>query len=189
MRTRISRATLVGALAALPACASSAGSTAREGPVILVLDEREARLSAALGRHVSVDQRPISDSLPAVPARAYQALVTAYSGLGVREVVSNPETGLIAIAEHRARGTIAGQRPSRFVSCGTTLTGARADEDLLVVSVVSRIKPVGADASIVETHVVATATDARGSGYRQACTSTGQLELRLHEAAKAALGS
>jgi hypothetical protein len=179
---------LAATLAGTAACASRRAPDARP-PVIVVLDEREGRLSAALGRHVTVDDRPIADSLAAAPDRAHRALVAAYSGLGIPDVIANPTTGLVAIAEHRVRGTFARERPSRFLSCGTTLTGPRADEDLVLLTVVSRLRPAGPAASIVETRVVATSTDTRGTGARQPCTTTGQLEARLHQAAKEALGS
>lgn len=177
---------LVGA--GIAACASSRAAESRP-PTIVVHDEREGRLSAALGRHVTIDDRPVADSLAAPPDRAHRALVAAYSGLGIPDVIANPTTGMVAIAEHRVRGSFARERPSRFVSCGTTLTGPRADEDLVVLTVVSRLRPAGPSSSIVETRVVATSTDTRGSGARQACTTTGQLEVRLHGAVKAALGS
>ena len=176
------------AVAAGAACGSRRAQEPRP-PVIVVLDEREGRLSAALGRHVTVDDQPIADSLTATPDRAHRALVAAYSGLGIADVIANPTSGLVAIAEHRVRGTFARERPSRFISCGTTLTGPRADEDLVLLTVVSRLRPAGPAASVVETRVVATATDTRGTGARQPCTTTGQLETRLHAAAKAALGS
>jgi hypothetical protein len=180
--------TLVGTGLGGVACGSRQAAAARP-PVIVVLDEREGRLSAALGRHVTIDDQPIADSLAAAPDRAHRALVAAYSGLGIPDVIANPTSGLVAIAEHRVRGTFARERPSRFISCGTTLTGARADEDLVLLTVVSRLRPAGPSTTIVETRVVATSTDTRGTGARQACTTTGQLEVRLHGAAKAALGS
>jgi len=174
-------------LAAL-SCASRP-ARAPQDPVVVVFDEREGRLSAALGRHVTVDDRPVSDSLPAPLDLAHKALVDAYSALGVADVVVNPSTGLVAIAEHRVRGTLAGQRPSRFISCGTTLTGPRADEDLVILTAVSRVRAAGPGASIVETRVVGTSMDTRGTGARQACTSTGHLEVRLHQAARTRLGA
>jgi hypothetical protein len=189
LRPATTLAPLVASLTLLasPACASRPDPATRS-PVVVVFDEREARLSAALGRHVSVDDRPVPDSLPAPPDRAHKALVAAYSSLGVPDVIVNPGAGLVAIAEHRVRGSLAGQRPSRFISCGTTLTGPRADEDLVVLTAVSRVAAAGSG-SVVETRVVATSTDSRGTGARQACTSTGQLEIRLHQAARAALGT
>jgi hypothetical protein len=184
---------IVAAVAGVTLCGSLACAARRQPaprpPVVVVFDEREGRLSAALGRHVTVDDRPVSDSLPAPAERAHRALVAAYSDLGIPDVIANPAIGLVAIAEHRVRGTLARQRPSRFISCGTTLTGPRADEDLLVVTVVSRLRAAGPATTVVETRVVGTSMDTRGTGARQACTSTGQLEVRLHEAAKAALAS
>jgi hypothetical protein len=43
--------------------------------------------------------------------------------------------------------------------------------------------------SRIDTRIVATAIDVTGTGGRQPCTTTGELEARLHKMVKAAVGS
>jgi hypothetical protein len=56
-----------------------------------------------------------------------------------------------------------------------------------VLSVVSWAKPDGSNTRI-ESRIVGNATDSGGTGLRMPCTTTGELESRIHKAAKAALG-
>jgi hypothetical protein len=179
----------VAILLAAAACSSGGRSDPATPAPVVVVDDREAILSAALGRHVAVNDPPATDSFPAPLATTHRALVAAYTGLGIPANIVDAETGLVAVTESRVRGELAGSRASRFLSCGRTVTGERADEDRVTLTVISRLTPSGTSASRVETRVVATAIDTRGTSARQGCTSTGELEARLHRAAKQALGT
>lgn len=181
-------APLLGLAAACSSAPAPASGAAEPAPIV-INDEREARLSAALGQHVPVDNLPAIDSLPAPLQSAHRALVAAYAELGIPATIVDPAGTLVAVTEFRVRGEIARTRASRFLSCGATLTGARADEDRVLLSVVSRLTPSGSSSTRIETRVVATATDTRGTGSRQACTTTGELEARLLRGARKALGS
>ena len=172
---------------AVVACAS-AGPAGAPAPKV-INDEREANLSAALGQRVTTDDMRVSESLDALRADAYRALIAAFAKLGLPAELTNPSSGLVAVAEKRVSGTLAGEPLSRFLSCGETMTGARANQDRIMLSVVSYAKPVGSTASRLETRVVATAIDVTGTGGRQPCTTTGELETRLHRMVKAAVGS
>jgi hypothetical protein len=182
-------------LIAATACASggaasapSSSATAQPDPVIVV-DEREARLSAALGTHVTVDDVTAVDSLPASEKRAHEALVLAYEAVGFRSLLVNPATGLVAVAGMTVRGALSRQPLSRFVSCGSTIAGPRADQDRISLSVVTHVKPAATTGwTRVETRVVATATDTQGTAGRQGCTTTGQLETNILQAARKTLG-
>ena len=183
-------ATLVGlgACAARPTPGVASPRSSEPAPVIII-DEREARLSAALGTHVVVDDLTQVDSLPAPPAKAQEALVRAYEAVGFRSLLVNPATGLVAVADTVVRSAFARQPMSRFVSCGATISGPRADQDRISLSVVTHVKPGTTTGwSRVETRVVATATDTQGTGGRQGCTTTGLLEAQILEAARKTLG-
>jgi hypothetical protein len=180
----------LGTLFLTAACSSGgrAGAAAAPAPVI-VLDEREARLSAVLGTHVIVDDLTSVDSLPATQAKAHEALVLGYEAVGFRSLLVNPGTGLVAVADMAVRSTFAQQPLSRFVSCGSTIAGPRADQDRVSLSVVTHVKPGSTPGwSRVETRVIATATDTQGTGGRQGCTTTGLLESRILKAARKSLG-
>jgi hypothetical protein len=169
------------------ACASGGGATTPAPKVIT--DEREAALSAALGHRVTADDMTVSESLRALRAQAHRELIAAYAKLGIPAELVNPSTGLVAVTERRVSNTLAGEPLSRFLSCGETMTGARANQDRVVLSIVSYAKPVGMSGSRIETRVVATAIDVTGTGGRQPCTTTGELEGRLHRMVKAAVGA
>jgi hypothetical protein len=169
------------------ACASAGGSGARAPEVIT--DEREAALSAALGHRITADDMTVSESLEVPRVQVYRELIAMYAKLGIPAELVNPSTGLVAVTEKRVSNTLAGERLSRFLSCGETMTGSRADQDRIVLSVISYAKPVGMSGSRVETRVVATAIDVSGTGNRQPCTTTGQLEARLHNMVKTAVAS
>jgi hypothetical protein len=183
-------AAALAALVTVAACGSQGGSgTAAPAPApVVITDEREGALSGALGQRVILDDPTVGEPIAAPSGQAYQALIAVYSELGIPATVVNPNTGLVASVDRRVFGRLGGTNLSRFLSCGESMTGARADQDRIVLSVVSRVRPDGADKSRVETRVVATATGVGGTSDRMPCTTTGELEARIHRAAKAALG-
>jgi hypothetical protein len=176
---------VIMALAAT-ACAS-AGGPGTPAPEIIT-DEREAALTSALGQRVITDDLTVSESLEVPRAQTHRELIAAYAKLGIPAELINPSTGLVAVTEKRVSQALAGELLSRFLSCGETMTGSRANQDRIVLSVVSYAKPVGMSGSRLETRVVATAIDVSGAGTRQPCTTTGELEGRLHRMVKAAVG-
>jgi hypothetical protein len=197
MRHRVWRTVALAIPITAAACASGPRGKAsppesvptNQAAPVIILDEREARLSAALGTHVRVDDVTHLDSLPAPEAKAHEALVLGYQAVGFRSLLVNPATGLVAVADMPVRSTFARQPLSRFVSCGSTIAGPRADQDRVSLSVVSHVKPATTPGwSRVETRVVATATDTQGTGGRQGCTTTGALEVQILGAARKTLG-
>jgi hypothetical protein len=120
--------------------------------------------------------------------QVYRELIAAYAKLGIPAELVNPSTGLVAVTEKRVSAMLAGERLSRFLSCGEMMTGPRADQDRIMLSVISYAKPVGMSDSRIETRIVATAFDVSGTSSRQPCTTTGQLEARLHKMVKEGVG-
>ena len=169
-------------------CSSGGGATASTPAPIVVNDERDAVLSAAMGERVISTDQAIYESVAMAPDKVYQALIVAYSELGVPATIINPRDGLVASLNQRAVGRLGNERLSRYVSCGDSMTGPRADQDRVVLSVISWAKPDGTGNTRVESRVVGSATDSGGTSMRMPCTTTGELESRIHKAAKAALG-
>jgi hypothetical protein len=182
-------------LVTVAACSSRQGSSAAAAPTpepaaVVITDERDAALSAALGQRVISGDPTVGEPVDAAPDMVYRALVTVYQNLGIAPTLVNPNTRLVASLERRYFGRFGGSNLSAFISCGESMTGARANQDRVVMSVISRVKPNGTDKSRVETRIVAVATGAGGgtSSDRQPCNTTGELELRIHRATKATLG-
>ena len=181
----------VGALlaaAVVAGCSSGGGAKASTPAPIIVNDERDAVLSAAIGERVISNDQAIYESVAAPPDKVYQALIVAYSDLGVPASIINPKDGLVAALNRRAFNRLGNERLSRYVSCGDSMTGPRADQDRIVLSVISWAKPDGKGNTRIESRIVGNATDSGGTGVRMPCTSTGELESRIHKAAKTALG-
>jgi hypothetical protein len=77
---RIVHSTVGGVLGLLPAACSSGGSAGSGAPApIVVLDEREATLSAAMGEHVVAENATVATHIAAPPAKVYEALLVAFS--------------------------------------------------------------------------------------------------------------
>lgn len=167
------------------ACTSRAAGPA---PVI-VYEPRDALLTDLRGRFAATDEGAVRDSIAAPPQQVHRALVVAFQELGIPVEIGEPWTGQVANTQFRVSRELAKTRVSRFLSCGETITGPRADSDRVLMAVVSTVTALGASRSRVETRVIAVATDTGGTGGRVACRSTGELEQRLHRAARATLGS
>jgi hypothetical protein len=177
----LSAFTLVG-------CSSGRGAKASTPAPIVVNDERDAVLSAAMGERVISGDQSVYESVAASPDKVYQALIVAYSELGVPATIINPKDGLVAALNQRAFNRLGNERLSRYVSCGDSMTGPRADQDRVVLSVISWAKPDGNGNTRLESRIAGNATDSGGTANRMPCTTTGELESRIHKAAKAALG-
>lgn len=173
---------------ALAGCSSGGGTKAPTSGPIIVNDERDAVLSAAMGERVISADQSIYASIAAPADKVHQALIVAYSELGVPATIINPRDGLVAALNRRAFNRLGNERLSRYVSCGDSMTGPRADQDRVVLSVISWAKPDGTGNTRIESRIVGNATDSGGTSMRMPCTTTGELESRIHQAAKAALG-
>ena len=171
----------------LAGCASGRGTETKPPAPIIVNDDRDAVLSAAMGERVVSSDQSIYASVAAPPDKVHQALIVAYSELGVPATAINPKDGLVAALNRRAFNRLGNERLSRYVSCGDSMTGPRADQDRVVLSVISWAKPEG-NGTRIESRIVGNATDSGGTSMRMPCTTTGELESRIHKAAKAALG-
>ena len=184
------RVFVAAALAALSTIACTAAGSPKTGDAapIIVTDEREALLSEAIGERVIADDMTVAASIAATPETVYRALIVVYSELGVPVTAINPTTGLVASTGRRATGRLGDTRLSRYLSCGETMTGPRADQDRILLSLISRAKSDGSSATRIETTLVTTATDIGGTSTRLPCTTTGELEGRVHRAVKTALG-
>ncbi len=153
----------------------------------VIREPQDPMLAELRGRPANIGGSVVRDSIGAPPARVHAALVDAFRQLGIPTEIVNPDIGQVANTQFRPGRELAGTRLSRFLLCGETLTGPRADNDRVLMAVVSDVKPLGAGSSRIETRAFAIAIDVTGTGGRTACSSTGELEQRLHQAARAAV--
>lgn len=176
MNYRCLRAVL-GLAAISTACASS-GSAIEEGSYQqshVIVDAPGGRYDLLLTR----DGYMSADTL-VVPARtAWGALVQTYAGFGVPLQGVDPAAHMIATQYFHAHATFAGERISRWLECGSTLTGDIASNYEITMRFGSLIDTSVVGRSIVRTVLTATAV-APGSGTNNIeCSSRGNFEKRI----------
>ncbi|HVE79818.1 MAG TPA: hypothetical protein VNA89_13195 [Gemmatimonadaceae bacterium] len=124
------------------------------------------------------------DSLPIGPELALRALMRAYESMDIAVTLVDPKKMQIGNPALVVRRTLGGSPLSRFVNCGSGMTGLHADTDRIYLSVISAATATPAG-SLVETRVQAESQDitAGASADRVPCETTGALELQLHRRA------
>jgi hypothetical protein len=170
------------------ACAPSSGSPS-PAPAV-VSDPQGMATSDARGRQITISSGgDVSDSLVAAPDAAFKAVVAAYGELGLGTPMLDMSARRVGDPRMTVSRSLKGAPLSRFLSCGEGLMGPRANTDRIMLSIVSQVHPRGTDGSRVETKITAVAVDTSGRGGQAQCSTTGELEELLHQAARAALGS
>jgi hypothetical protein len=170
---RVHLATLALLLGA-SACASGSGA----GPYAqqhVTIDSPGGRFDMLLTR----DQYLSSDTLTVSPARAWPALVQTYAGFGVPLQGADAARRMIATQYVHAHSNFAGERMSRWLECGSTMTGDIATTYEITLRFGTLIDTSVAGRSIIRTSVTATAI-APGSGTTPVeCSTRGALERRI----------
>lgn len=169
------RFTRLAALGVACGACSTAGPGAPREPrprVIATTDERVIR---------SYDD-PSSRTLmlKASPDSAFAALRSLFPVLGIEVKLIDPASGEVGNRNFSKLYRL-GETPLReYVNCGSSMTGLAADSYRVTMSVVSRVTPVGTG-SKVETQFTAHAEDMSVSKGLVECTTSGTLEMKLHQ--------
>ncbi len=174
MRMKRNLAVLAVALAA--GCASGSPS-ADQGP------DMPARVTTSTtGADVLLDdQRHAVGRDFAVPgSELFKAAVAAYEELGI-EITELETNRRVGNRRFMARRQLAGERLTKYVRCGTDVTGRPiADTGVTMLDVVSEIVTIADFDSRLETTVAASARKAGGTSTDPVlCTSRGGLEERI----------
>jgi len=120
-----------------------------------------------------------SDTLTIAPSRAWPALMQTYASFGVPLQGADQKRYLIATQPVHAHASFAGERMSRWLECGSTMTGDIASAYEITLRFGSLLDTTVAGRSIVRTAVTATAI-APGSGTTPVeCSTRGALEKRI----------
>ena len=114
------------------------------------------------------------------------ALMTAYSDLGIEVRYSNPQTAELGNRNFAKIHTIAGEPLTKYLDCGMTPTGPAASSYRITMSMLSMAVPDSAGVRI-ETRLQARATNFGVSTEPRDCHSLGTLESRLHKLVKTKL--
>ena len=170
--------TLVALLAA--ACAP-AGTTA-EAPV----SPGESRVTtdgSGVDVHLANNRSAAAVTVPAPPARAWEAVRETYTALGIPMGTSDAQKGTYGNQQFVVRRHLGGTALSRYLQCGQTAAGAPIAETYrITLSVMSAVQPAPGGASHVHTQVGASAQSIEGASSGPVpCSSTGVLETRIAE--------
>lgn len=171
------------------ACASGNPESPRVG-------ERETDLNIQLQRggenlslrtiaHVDV----VHDTLSGSAGDLFSLLPTLYNDLEIPISTVNAEAKTLGALEVRARSDFAGQRVSRWLDCGSSITGDIADQREVYITALTQIEPLEeARGSGISVHVKGYAVQAARAGNRTGCRTRGRLErlviTRLRELAR-----
>ena len=119
-------------------------------------------------------------STVAVPlAEAWTRLAKAYSDLGIPLTTVRPEVHSLGNAGMKRSHTLADQRLSSLLECGSGGGGANADTYSVNMSVVSELQPVTDTTTEVATLVQATAAPMSFGNPAVVCSTTGALEQKI----------
>lgn len=165
-------------IAALATLGCASGGGARDpGPEQshVIVDAPGGRYDLLLTR----EQYLSSDTLTVAPKSAWAALVQTYAAFGVPLQGADASRYMIATQYFHAHTSFAGERLSRWLECGSTMTGDIATSYEITLRFGSMLDTSAVGRTIVRTAVVATAI-APGSGTTHVdCTSRGSLEHRI----------
>jgi hypothetical protein len=165
-----------GLAAAMVGCASAGSGS--QGPYQqshVTVDGPGGRYDLLLTR----EQYLSSDTLTVSTKKAWPALVQTYAGFNVPLQGADPVRYMIATQYVHAHATFAGERMSRWLECGSTMTGDIASNYEITLRFGSLLDTSVVGRTVVRTTLSATAI-ASGSGTTPIeCTSRGSFEKRI----------
>jgi hypothetical protein len=166
---------LLAAAAAIAGCASA--NTVNTG-----YEQRHVTVDAPGGRFdllLTRDNELTSDTLALAPTAAWKGLVQTYAGLGAPLQGADGQHYMIATLPFHAHGNFAGERMSRWIDCGQTITGDIASSYEITLRFGTLIDTSDAGRSIVRTAFDATAISPGSGTTPVQCTSRGAFEKRI----------
>jgi hypothetical protein len=165
-------------LASTTSCASSGSSPGSEMPtpsdrVVATDNHTTYRTTVAPNAKAS---------LPVAQSRAFEALRGVYAELGVPPSMDDAANGRVGNTNFFKSRKFGNEAMSSYLNCGNSITGSAADNYRIYISLVSVVRPDGANASELETAFTAFAQNMEGTaGDRIACGTTGRLEERIRQ--------
>ena len=133
--------------------------------------------------HTQSSTGPVATSIHAPFSAVWAALPEVYSGLGIELTAIDPPSGTIGNRSFIRSRTLSGKRLSAYFDCGSSMTGMRADEGRMVLSVVSRATAgTEGQTSLSTTVSGAVQTNEGASAQTIPCASSGVLEETIRSA-------
>ena len=134
---RITPAALLVLAAACASGASTGVGTSAQTTTTIYTGSEGSPLTS-----VSTDA-PVASTISTAlrPDSAAVQLQAAYAVVGIPITLQDAATGRLGNPRFVTRSRIANEPMSRFLNCGQTLTGNRADRDQITISIVSTVRP------------------------------------------------
>jgi hypothetical protein len=144
-------------------------ATTGAGSTVLVTSHREMRGS--------------THRVEAMIDEVWRVLPAVYQELGVPVGTVNTATRTLGNSDVTLNRTLAGDRVSRYLNCGSGQTGQPlADQYRVQATLLTVLHPEADGTTRVETRLNGTAANRATSGNAIACGTTGRLEARIAQA-------
>jgi len=121
----------------------------------------------------------VSVTVKAAPEAVLVALRGAYAEIGVEDKLSASGSRRVGNSYFTKSSRLGGAPLSRYIDCGSTMTGPAADNFSITMSLVSLVAPAGTGSKI-ETLLSARTGGASSSSGTSTCRTLGTLELQLN---------
>lgn len=135
------------------------------------------------GAQVVLDTIGTQTTIPFSKGKVFAAAALVLNNMGIETDVADSVGGMIgSIGLVKSRRL--GRTPlSVYLSCGSSMTGLRADYYRITMPLLLLLDPLGADSTRVRIALVASAQDPTGTSNQAVlCGSTGALESQLRTA-------
>lgn len=143
-------------------------------------------VNSSIDLPLTTDPSQLRTRLDYSPSRVWQALPEAYALMSIPTEGMNPAQRLF-VGNTSAYRRFNDDLVSRFVDCGTGLTGPNADSYRVQLRIETQVDSVDATSSNLRTRVLGSGSGAGGTAVR--CATTGELERRLATRLKLLLAS
>ena len=179
MRRSVLPAACLVALLSL-ACASSNPETPEVGERGTNVNIQMQRGGPNMNLRTTANVDVVHDTLTGSADGLFSLLPEVYNDLGMPISSVNAEANALGALEVRARGDFAGERISRWLDCGTSITGNKAEQREIYVTALSQVEALEETEGVsgVSVHVKGYAVQAQ-AGNRTGCRSTGRLERAI----------
>jgi hypothetical protein len=156
-------------------CASAGSQSGPYQQSHITLDSPSGRFDLLLTR----EQYLSADTLSVSPKKAWPALVQAYAGFGVPLQGADPSSYMIATQYLHAHATFAGERMSRWLECGQSMTGDIASNYEITLRFGTLFDTSIVGRTIVRTAITASAISTGSGTTPVECNTRGALEKRI----------
>lgn len=160
------------------ACASGNPETPRVGERGTNLNIQMQRGGPNMNLRTIANVDVVHDTLSGSAEDLFSLLPEIYNDLEIPISSVNTEAHALGALEVRARGDFAGERISRWLDCGTSITGNIAEQREIYITALTQVEDLeeAPGVSGISVHVKGYAVQSGRAGNRTGCRTNGRLE-------------